>query len=153
MSSRTAFPGTITDGEVATALDNNSLPGGWIGYEEVTAPQNTIGTSPTPLTSLTIAVTVPAGRMIRVTGKAQFAWLGTSEAPALYIYEGGSQLDEARCGAVTAGFFGVLAQAVIFPSAGTHTYFLQADTTNATVNMVASSTQKAYILVEDLGSV
>ena len=61
------YPIFVAD-ELVTATKMNQLPKGWLGYAQVVANQAGIGTTEVDLTGLTVTVTVPAGRRVRIIG-------------------------------------------------------------------------------------
>ena len=155
MASRTAFPGTSTDSTIHTAADDNKLPGGWIGYAEVTASQTGIGSTDTDLTGLSVAVTVNTSRRIRISCQATTTADSGSPVLRLKIKEGATQLTQlVREQSATSG--GSSGQTVcgavwLTPSSGSHTYKLAFQAATATGGIFASSTEPAWIGVEDLG--
>lgn len=156
MVTRVAFPGAVAVGSTHDAADDNKMPGGWIGYNEVSANQSSI-TSEVDLTGLSVTVTVNTSRRIKITG---FLPAVLSDVVAnrvrLRIKESTTTLQTAEI--VTQTFVATSAGSleavvVLTPSAGSHTYklSLQRDQGSGNVTMVASSTQLASILVEDVG--
>ena len=75
---------------------------------------------------------------------------GAADEYAMYIVEGTTVLNAA---AVVSNSF-AQATAVLSPSAGSHTYFVQATHSSGSTSgtFSASATQPAYILVEDIGT-
>lgn len=73
MATRTAYPGTQAATDVLSSANVSKLPGGWIGYVEVTANQSTI-TAVVDLTSLTLTVTANTSRRLW--------WIGQIRAQA-----------------------------------------------------------------------
>jgi len=124
-------------------------PYGSIGYAQVTADQTGITTTETDLTGLSVAVTVPAGRTIKVTGRAYFtAFAGGCNGANFEIYEGATML---QIGGATGGLSsnGVVEQVILTPSTGSHTYKLKAYANAAgTMTMQAGATYPCFILVE-----
>lgn len=122
-----------------------------LAYTPVTAPQPGV-TVPqwTALAGLTATVTVPAGRRIRVTGYVyQFdRTSGTATYVALSVLEAGVELSR-KTEALPNTYAGAVVEAVISPSAGTHTYYLGAYS-DGILTMQASTTVPAWILVEDI---
>ena len=129
-----------------------SQPSGMaLAYSSVTANQAGITTTSVDLTSLTVTVTVPAGRRIRVTGKADFAQtVATVSVVELRIMEGATQLQRGKLGDPDPQSESAYADVILTPSAGTHTYKLMAVTDAGTVSMVAATDLPAFILVEDI---
>jgi hypothetical protein len=149
MPVRTAYVGTEAVGDVLTKANFDKLPGGWIGYAEVTANQGSI-TAEVDLTSLTVTVTVNTTRRIKITGRCYMQNTGTAGGDILKIHEDGVQIMEAGLPGHTTAHV-LHAEAVRTPSAGSHTYKLRGQATAGTATMVASATIPAFILVEDMG--
>src|SRR6266700_2865661 len=105
MTSRVAYPGTAVTNDVLTAANVNNLPGGWIGYAEVTANQTGI-TTEVDLTGLSQAVTVNTSRRIRISLYIPRAASSVSADRILItIYEGATQLQSntVTCDATSLG--------------------------------------------------
>lgn len=128
-------------------------PSAQLGYAEVTANQTGISTE-TDLTGLTVTVTVPVGRKIRITGHCGEV---DNDATA------GSVVGRIKEGATTLGLFAANtlgasvavcldASVIITPTAGTHTYklSLHKNVGAGTLTLGANSSQPAFILVEDI---
>lgn len=156
MAVRTAYAGTASAGDVYTAANHAKMPGGWIGYAEVTANQNGI-TSITDLTSLSVAVTVGSSRRIGITGwcLASNGASGTGDSGSLSIRESSTTLARTQIYYGAASIVAThVARVVLTPSSGAHTYklsFERAAGTGDDFDIEASSTYPAFILVEDLG--
>lgn len=143
-------------GEIVTANKMNQIPKGVLGYAFRLSPIDGLSGGPVDLPDLSVQVTVPAGRVIRVVGFV-WAWTGPTagEQADLLVREGNTQLNKKRLVAATANRAeGGAVEALILPSAGTHTYklsFLQI-TGSSDWRIEASSQGPTYILVEDLGA-
>jgi hypothetical protein len=152
LSNRTAFPGTSTTGITHTAAHDNDLPGGWIGYVQVVADQNSI-TTETDLTGLSQTVTVNTSRRIQITAEISYSCSsGAGNRAALRIKESTTVLQERRWSAGTSGTESASATVILTPSSGSHTYKLslaQQDAGN--VNLLASATNPSFLLIEDVG--
>ena len=153
MPVRTGYAGAAVAGEVLTAANVNKLPGGWIGYNEVTANQATI-TTVVDLTSLTVTVTVGASRRIRVSSQCPFFSSVAGDYVSLQIVEGATvlqDLSEAMSSALSGHRLAAIV--VLTPTTGSHTYKLRASRASGTgsVTMAAAATSPAFILVEDMG--
>jgi hypothetical protein len=152
LASRTAWAGTATT-EIFDVADANSLPGGWVGYAQVTADQNTI-TTLVDLTGLSQAVTLGSNRRIRIHAEVHVAnGSGSGNRSQLYIREGSTTLQRAQWGHETTGTEGPAACSVILtPSSGSHTYKLSLEALDAsTTNLKAAADIPAFIYIEDVG--
>lgn len=125
------------------------MPGTTLAYAQVTADQNGITTT-TDLTGLSVTVTVPAGRRIKITGSGLFQKDATGNPSGLLIYEGGTQLAESLYSLGPSEWGTNTATAIITPTAGTHTYKLSAFASSGATSLRAAATLPAFILVEDV---
>ena len=121
------------------------------GYAQVTANQGSI-TAVVDLTGLSITVTVGAGRRIRVSGHVIMSNTAIGNC-VVYIYEGGTQLQEhiITCAAAN-GFTTNTPSVILQPSAGTHTYKLRAQASSGTGSTTALAIDPAWIMAEDIGA-
>lgn len=127
-------------------------PWGRVGFARVTANQSGI-TAIADLTSLTVTFLVPiAGRTIKIVGYGNFQATGAA-SQALYIRESATQL-AASSRDVTNGnpYSWDVAVVLESPTEGSHTYKLSVSST-ASTTLIASATQPAFILAEDIGPV
>lgn len=161
----TTLGGTVATTSAAQTFTNKTLTAptvtditgaarGTLNYAQITADQGSI-TTEADITSLSVAVTVGAGRRIRIT-----AFTGSVKSTvandyiALTIKEGGTQL---TTGTVSPpnGTNGLTAtvSVVLTPSTGAHTYKVACARVvgSGTVTFGATATNPAYILVEDIG--
>ena len=161
------FNAALTDGDFATLAGTESLtnkdlssatntlpsnvPGGVLGYAQVTANQAGI-TAAADLTGLSVTVTVAAGRRIRITSDTYFTHSLSAGNIFTYINEGGTQLTQRDKVQPTAGVGAPHhLEVVLTPSAGEHTYKLRASTPSGTAELQAAATYPSFILVEDIG--
>lgn len=152
MSTRTALPGTSTDGTVWTENDVNQLPGGWLGYVEITSSSSTF-TSLSDISGLSVTVTVNSNRAIRITAHAAVSKTTNNGFIKGFIREGSTTLDLFMDDTIVSGGR-ALAEAstvILGPTGGSHTYKISMQAENADGQISASSTQKAWLLVEDIG--
>lgn len=150
MAVRTAY--VPVAGTAITASNHAKFPGGWIGYVEVTGNQTGIS-SITDLTSLTLTVTAGTSRRLMATGYCRATQNTTSGATSALAIRNGSSTTLAQS-AITndAGYtMQHTAMRVETPSSGSNTYKLSLSTTGGTVDLIATSTGPAFILVEDIG--
>jgi len=152
MAVRTAYVGTQSAGDTLSSANFTKLPGGWIGYAEVTADQTGISTGPTDLTSLTVTVTAGSSRRIRVTGYGRVIQQTSASAPQILIRDGSNNILQAAILNLASGSTAILCPSVVLtPSSGSNTYKLSGSVAAGTMDLEASSIQPAWILVEDLG--
>ena len=143
-------------GEIVTANKMNQIPKGVLGYAFRTSNITGLSGGPVDLPDLSVQVTVPAGRVLRVVGYVR-AWTAPAkeDQATLLIREGNSTLALRLVVAVTVNRAeGSAVQALVRPSAGTHTYKLAFEqvTGTDTWTIQASTPSPAYILVEDIGA-
>ena len=137
-------------------------PAGSLGYAQITGNFTTTSTTYAYVTSLGVAVTIPAGgRSVRITGYT--TQMNISAVPKQYglaIFSGASvgtlttQLNSATAIIdTTSNGNPVIVQAVVTPAAGAISYSLGCVSDGGggvTTTVVASSTAPAFILVEGL---
>lgn len=152
MPVRTAYAGAAVAGEVLTAANVNKLPGGWIGYAEVTANQGGI-TTEIDLTSLSVAVTVGTSRRIRISYIGSVATSVSGDTAVAYIKEGAAYLQQSALTMPSGANEVVNSSVVLTPTAGAHTYKITMARLagTGTLQHTVSATSPGYILVEDLG--
>lgn len=150
MATRTLY--TASAAEVLTASNLNTLAKGWLGFATVTSNQSGIGTSETDLTGLTVTVTVPADRLIKISAQTQLDPDAALSA-IVFFKEDTTQLGRAGRAQLPSGEVTTFSGFTLIdgPSAGSHTYKLTANTSTSTMSLNASSTVPAWILVEDVG--
>lgn len=140
----------IYDGANWTLPSN--ISGGTLGYQPKVTGQFSIPTSVSDLTGLSIAVTVPANRRIRVTGHALLVLDSGATGGVGTIWEGSSELQ--RFAQFSTTWSASEGSVILTPTAGPHTYKLRANSTGGgTIHMEAGSNYPAFILVEDIGGV
>ncbi len=150
MAVRTAYVATESAGDVLTAANFNKMPGGCIGYANVTANQTGISAL-ADLTGLTVTVTVNTSRLIMVQGLGVFLQQTGVGTASMAINEGATQLVNAGASLVISGFGTFTPFVILSPSSGAHTYKLRATTSSNTVDLQASATAPATIAVYDMG--
>jgi hypothetical protein len=152
LSNRTAWPGQATTGATHTAAHDNDLPGGWIGYVQVVASQTGI-TTETDLTGLSQAVTVNTSRRILITFDGAYACSsGAGNRATFRIKEGSTVLQQRSFSPDTNGTVACSFSVVLTPTAASHTYKVSLAATDAgNVQLTATSTEVAYLLIEDVG--
>jgi len=155
-------PATVSVGQTETAAlwntyvrDNSAWDHnlGTLAYAEITASQTGI-VGLTTITGLTITPTVVSGRRIKITISADaFGAFSTADAYVVYLYEGASVLKRFNPISTAAAIGSVHMEWVGTPSAGAHTYFVQANhTVGATAGIwYADAQSRSYIKGEDIG--
>ena len=137
---------------LAPNLANDAIT---LGYAQMTSNFAMASATPALVTGLTVTVNIPnGGRYIKIT-----AYSGDTNATAttsvrISIWDGtvgsGTRLNWARIPERTSGDqFGLVAIAVVTPSAGSKTYNVSLDSSAATTATINASTNNpAFILVE-----
>lgn len=161
MVNRVTPAGNQTAGGAASAANYaNKMPGGWIGYAEVTTNQTAM-TGTVDLTGLTETVTVNSLRRIKITVSVSgFTTTtgGTGERAELRIQEGATVLNSRRIyqPSTLDNTGPAVVTVILAPSSGSHTYKAtfnrSAGVGGSTWDMLAGSGTPAYLLVEDVGS-
>jgi hypothetical protein len=151
MAVRTAFAGTTSPGDVLTSAQITRLPGGWIGYAEVTANQTGIS-SITDLTSLTVTVTAGTSRRLLITGRGRVTQASSAASSVMSIRNGAGTILQESAQTLEVGYTAVpLPMSVQTPSSGSNTYKLSLSTPAGTIDLNAAATYPAFILVTDVG--
>lgn len=141
-----------TQGSTAATQAGVVMPGGVLGYAQVTANQTGI-TTVVDLTGLTVTVTVGSARRIQITGIALFQDGTIDTQVIMSIQEGATVLTQSAIDQGLAASNQTLNPMVILsPTAGVHTYKLTAQASAGTVQMTAAATTPAFILVQDIGT-
>jgi hypothetical protein len=146
-----ALPGAAAGKPTGTGQFINA--GGTLGYAQATSAQTGITTN-VDLTSLSVTVTVGAGRRIRVSFAYGAANTVADNGTAVLLKEGANALMSSvvlHGNATVAGTNS--GAAILTPSAGNHTYKLTAQNYVGGISSITSSaTSPSWILVEDIGS-
>lgn len=147
------FPAFIMVEDITpTPSAGTGAPSSTLGYAQITADQTTI-TTITPITGLSVNVVVPAGRRLKITAKAELLSTVSADKGSIFIRQDGTIIQGAATGLdVTPRNYSAVAEIVVTPSAGAHTYTVDAERTNGTGSMTvnASATSPAFLLVEDI---
>lgn len=157
-------PGGFVAGDILGAADMNLLPGGVMGYAEVTANQTSIGITEVDLTSLTVTWTAVSSRRYRTSfvTSLEVNTLGSDTFDVITVYiTDGSNTKKQTCDLAqphaTNSQQTLVGSVVETGLSGSTTRKLRglAMDTNAgtTLNatLLASATAPCYILVEDIG--
>jgi hypothetical protein len=154
MAVRTAYAPVA--GTVITAANHVKFPGGWIGYNEVTANQTPI-TSITDATGLSLTVTAGTSRKVKITGYVGFQSTVGTDIGVLQITDGSNvavNVCNVQCNLTTVAQVIAHAQAVLNPSSGSNTWKLRVARGgggSGTLALVAAATTPSFVLVEDIG--
>jgi len=156
MPTRTPWSPSAVVGEVVSAADVKTIPGGWTGYVEVTANQTVSTGTETDATGLSIGpITVPANRRLRLTAHAILSRTVADGVSIGRIKEGSTELGRFSQHAPSAAteFDCAEGSAIITPSAGAHTYKVTIHRFSGTGNVVinAAAGSPAWFMVEDIG--
>lgn len=153
MATRTPHTGVAL--EVLTAANLAKYPKGNIGYAERTS-DFALTDSDTDINGLTLTLTIGANRRIRIRGHGLFDVSAAGAANfSGYIKQSTTQLGYFARGECDASeqVLGAGAVEVNVTSPGSYTWKLSAQRTagSGVVTVVASSTNPAYITVDDIG--
>jgi hypothetical protein len=135
-----------------TPAPANTSPSSTLGYAEAIVGQGGIVGSNADLTSLTLTVTVAAGRRIKISGHTLARSTVANDVFQVGIYEGATLINAAKDSVPTTDDLSVDVFAIITPSAGTHTYKLVGlrSSGSGTITVAAGATFPAFILIEDI---
>lgn len=123
-----------------------------LAYAEVQADQAGITTA-TDLTGLTITISVPSGRRIKITGRIAASSSVASDVINSSLYEGATELQQGRAHVTVGGSNAtIITEAMLTPSAGIHTYKLSLSrfAGTGTLTMASSAVRPAFLLAEDV---
>lgn len=154
MAIRTPWPGNVVDGEIASDDDFNSIPGGACGFISTTTNQTGI-TTEVDLTTLTLTLTVPASRRLKITAKVPVSSATADDRVGMSIKEGSTVLgsDQTTAAAVNLPY-SLLSVAIVDPSAGSHTYKVTAGLGGGATGPMRTdhaSNGMSFLLIEDIG--
>lgn len=145
---------------IVSSLANNSITAATLatnaitlGHAQITSGFGTTSSTAVQVTGLSASVTIPAGgRRVKITVYCPYLTQTTTTIPIVTIWDGtvasGTQLNEFR--AKPGDHQGVVAMAVVTPSAGAKTYNAGVSTTAGTITFNAAATTPAFILVETI---
>lgn len=158
MNADPTFPAYILVEDItATPAAGSGAPSSTLGYSEVLTSQAGI-TTVTDITGLSVTVTVPSGRRLRIVTKLEVQSSVNNDYAAISIKEGATRLTAAAVNIGPAATNGSTNEVsvIVSPSAGTHTYKTTLERLAGTGSLTnaASATDPSHILVEDItGSV
>lgn len=142
----------ITSSEIP--FSNSNVPVGSLGFAIKTTDQNAIGAGPTTITGLSVNVTVPDGRQLKITTQFQTEHSDATSGHSFDIHQDGVSIGRAGLIQSGGGREWVDGAVLISPVAGSHTYtvvvtrYLGA----GTVDQEASTATPAFLYVEDVTS-
>lgn len=159
MPSRTPFSATAN--AVYQASDHDKMPKGLIGYESTSTDTTGVTSSITDLTGLSVTVTVPADRIVVVSGFVpRIASDTANDAVEVLIREGATVIQSmfsdlsARAVGSSGGNPAKIESVPFNPSAGSHTYKLsmvRATGGSGVLETVLDADSLGCIRVDDLG--
>lgn len=123
-----------------------------LGYAQITANQTGI-TTEVDLTGLSVTVTIPAGRRLRVSSYVQPFTTVANDTFLCRIYDNGVQVQQGLVGMpITATGYSLDTSVELTPAAGTHVYKLTGFRNNGSgsESIFAAANTPSFILVEDI---
>lgn len=148
MAVRTAY--VPVAGTAITAANHAKFPGGWIGYVEATSNQTGLSAA-TDLTNLSVTVTAGTSRRLLAEGYVKTQQQTSSATPSVTMLLDGVTIATTQVTLAAGGIGMHHPRSVQAPSSGSHTIKLQAGVGAGTVDVLASSSNVASLLVEDIG--
>ena len=130
------------------------MPGGVLGYAQVVTDQALTGGTLTDLSGVNYTVTVGSGRRIQIESRCIWKSTVADGQLALFIVEDGTTVagNEETTNLANA-VIGNSVTSIRTPSAGAHTYKIQAQRLNGTGTVtIAGTSSPSYILIEDIGT-
>ncbi len=138
---------------------NLGMSQGRLAYTVVTSSQVVAAGAAVDLTGYTVTVTVPANRVLRITGQAIFA-INAPMTLTGFVNEDGTDVgvfgDFANASGADATAKEVIQAGSVIrtPAAGTHTYKLRGQATGGGAAAIgATAAAPGFIMVEDIGPV
>lgn len=129
-----------------------NMPWGVVGRATVTANQTSIGTSVTDLTSLTTTFTAIANRIYKISAHAVYDSNTVATQHNLFVRNGGgTQLALAAYVPPSTGCITTYPITAYAAASGSTTIKLSASCSSGTFSLVASATNPAFLIVEDIG--
>lgn len=137
--------------DAALQTQITALPKGRVGSGTATAGQTGITTG-SDLTGLSVTFTATAGRRYKVSAFVRLLQNTSAATATLRLFDaGGTQLDAWQATFAASDRHTAVILHESTPSAGSVTYKLNATTNAGTLDVVASATAPARIIVEDIG--
>jgi len=148
-------PGAFTSGDVLTAADMNDLPAGLLGSDE-TGADLTLSTTDTDIVNT--SVTLSTSRVLKITG-----YIGQLDNPSTTLNVtmrlrsdvAGSgvqyEISLTSLSSSAPSTVGLVMHVATF-AAGTHNFYLAANTSTGTARANGSPSRRHYVLVEDVGA-
>lgn len=145
-------PGFITVQDTTpTPAPSSGAPSSTLGYAALTTSQTGI-TTETDVNDLSVTVTVPAGRRLKISSGMGLQSTVAGDYAFMRLTEDGNNISYSQI-ITGASVQNTDSVAVVTPSAGSHTYKARAARTGSaagTISVVAATTNPAYLLVEDI---
>lgn len=151
-----SWPVTVAFGDQGTSARISSIPGGCLGWVEVTTNQTGITTA-TDLSGLSLAITAATARLLKITAKVPVSSATADDRVGISIKEGSTVLsgDQTTLAQVSLPYT-LLAVAVVEFTAGSHTYKVSLGISGGATGPIRTdhvSNGRSLLLVEDMGPV
>lgn len=125
---------------------------GLLGHVAVTSPQNGIGTTPTDIAGMTLTITPPASRKLRVEIISAFFFTGGNSFNVMITVDG-VQVQTLILTKATNDFATIHGYVVVNSTGNAMTFKARAYTSVSTVNVNSSATYPSLLTVTDIGKV
>ena len=138
---------------------NLGVAQGRLAYTITTSNQTILDNTTADITTLSVTVSLPANRVIRVSGQAIFNIISPMDLQGWVNQDGldvgmfGDLSDSTAGGSTVTGVI-CAGSVILTPTAGSHTYKLRATAVGSGTAVVGATTAApGFILVEDIGPV
>lgn len=154
MATRGTLPGSYNSGDPWGTADANAMPGGLIGYAELTSSSSAF-TATADVSGLTLTLTPNASRVLRVAVDVMVQSTVANDTIRVFIVSGATVLTFVDVDITSPNFNLRAARTVLVhsPASSSTTWKIQAQRTSGsgTTIVAAAATTPAVFTIEDLG--